>query len=248
MFRRIRGHRNAARLRRAVIVAALPLSFGACGDCPDAFELSERSAVRPDEAIGTTTPDGELTILGRERAATIELDARGCRARGGARIAMDSTAGRRLRVDAPHADVRATVPAGSEMFVTHGSGDVELRALGPTTVVVRGGDVRIDQIVGLVRVRAGAGTLYVRDVIGDVEIIDGPGAVFVEGIAGSVTVRDGSGGIYLREIEGDVFIESDGSGAIEARTIGGDFVVRAKLGDPRQIRYDDVAGSVRLPR
>lgn len=231
-------------------VAALLLACAltACSDCPDRFELAERQVVRPGDAIVLTAPDGELRVIGRERSAMLEVEAHGCRARDDARIVADSTAeGRGLRVVARHADVRAIVPAGAEVIVRHGSGDTEMRALGPTTLTTRGGDTRITQIVGDLAVRAGAGALYVLDVTGDVALVDGPGAIFVERVAGSVRARDGSGGIHLRDVEGDVLVEADGSGAIDARTIGGSLEVRAKRGDLRMIRHDEVAGGVRLP-
>lgn len=241
------GQRPKPKAQR-VALAALVIAASACSDCPDSFELTERRVVRPGQRVVLTAPDGELRVIGQERTTMLEVEARGCRSRGEARIVADSGgdyAG--LRVVARHADVRAIVPAGTELVVRHGSGDLELRALGPTEVEQRGGDVQLDQFVGPVRVRAGAGRLYVRDVIGDVEIADGPGAIFVEAIAGSVRVRDGSGGIHLREIEGDAVVEGDGSGAIDARTIAGDFVVRAKLDDRRMIRYDDVGGVIDVP-
>ena len=232
---------------RTVLLMLVGLA-GACNDCPDSFELSERRVVRPDERIVLTVPDGELVVVGRERNMAMEVEAKGCRARGGATIVMDSADGSRgLRVAAPRSDVRAYVPAGVELIVRHGSGTVELRAVGPTLLTTRGGDVRVQQVIGTVGVEAGPGTLYVRDVIGDVDVVDGPGAVFIERIAGHVRVRDGSGGIHLREIDGDALIEADGSGGIDARTVGGDFVVRAKIDDRNMVRHADVSGEVRLP-
>ena len=241
-------HRKPEARRRAPALAVLALALTACGDCPDSFELTERALVRPDQRIVLTAPDGELEVVGRERAAMLEVEARGCRARGGARIVLDTLAGARsVRVVAPHADVRAYVPAGAEVEVRHGSGGVEVRAVGPTMVETRGGAVRVQQVIGSVVITAGPGTLYVREVVGDVEIEDGPGAIFVEGVMGSVRLRDGSGGIHAREIEGDVIVEADGSGSIDARTVAGDFVVRAKSDDRRMISHGDVGGRVQLP-
>lgn len=236
--------------RRSSTFSALAcaLLLAACADCPDAFELSERVEARPDDRILITAPEGELRVIGRERSATVEIEARGCRAREGARIRHDSTAsGHRLEVLAPHADVRAWVPAGAEVEIQHGSGDLEVRAVGPVVIASRGGDVRVEQVVGTVVVQAGSGSLYVREVVGDVAVMDGPGALFVENVMGGARIRDGSGGIHLREIEGDVVIEGDGSGAIDARALGGALTVRAKSDDVRMIRWNDVAGDVTLP-
>jgi len=241
------GQRPKLKALRPVFLALAALAT-ACGDCPDGFELTERALVRPDQRIVLTAPDGELQVIGRERATTLELEARGCRARAGARIVQDTLDGaRNVRVVAPHATVRAFVPAGSELVVHHGSGEVTVRAVGPTLLETRGGAVRVEQVIGPVGIVAGPGTLYVREIIGDVEIVDGPGALFVEGVMGSVRLRDGSGGIHAREIEGDLIVEADGSGAIDARTVAGDFVVAAKTDDHRMIRHNDVAGRVRIP-
>lgn len=232
----------------AALIAACTLLSACGGDCPDAFELTERVEVRPDERIALTVPDGELRVIGRERSALVEFEARGCGAGTDARIALDSTgADRMLEVVAPRADVRAWVPAGAEVEIRHGAGDVEVRAVGPALIATRGGDVRVAQVVGNVVVQAGPGSLYVREVVGDMQVMHGPGALFVEGVMGGVRLRDGSGGIHLREIEGDVVIEGDGGGAIDARDVGGSLTVRAKSVDRRMIRWNDVAGDVRLP-
>lgn len=233
----------------AVAALALASSIVACSDCPDAFELSEQLEVRPEERVVLTVPDGALRVIGRERSAQVEVVARGCRARTGARIDVaGGSSVRALEVVAPHADVRVWVPAGAEIEIQHGSGDVEVRAVGPSIIATRGGDVRVEQVVGDVMVQAGPGTLYVREVVGDVRVLDGPGALFVENVMGSALIRDGSGGIHLRNIEGDVTVDGDGSGAIDARGLGGALTVRAKVDDTRMIRWNDVAGGVRLPQ
>lgn len=232
-------------LEALVIMTAL---LPGCSDCPDAFELAESVEVRPQERVVLTARDGELRIIGRERSTMVEVEARGCRAGQDARITVDSSGrDRLLEVAAPRADVRAWVPAGAEVEIRHGTGDVDVRAVGPAVIATRGGDVRVAQVVGSVVVQAGPGSLYVREVVGDVQAMHGPGALFIEGVMGGVRLRDGSGGIHLRDIEGDVVIEDDGSGAIDARDLGGELIVRSKSEDPRMIRYNDVAGGVRLP-
>lgn len=242
----IKPHSSTFIAVAAVLFSGLLL--GACGDCPDAFELSEEVMVRPDQRIVLSVPDGELTVMGRERSSMVAIEARGCRARAGVRIAEETRFDARLlEVVAPHANVRAWVPAGSEIEIQHGSGDMEVRAVGPALVATRGGDVRIEQVVGNVLVQAGPGTLYVREVVGDVQVMDGPGALFVENVMGSARIRDGSGGIHLREIGGDVVIDGDGDGSIDARNLGGSLTVRAKTDDERMIRWNDVAGDVTLP-
>lgn len=229
-------------------IVGLLLALTGCGDCPDAFALSEQRVVRAGQRVVLTAPDGRLTVTGRERAATIEIEARGCRARGDTRIAFDTADGATgARVIARHADVRVHVPAGVELHVLHGSGDVDVSAVGPTTLEKRGGDVHITQAIGTAVVTAGPGTLYVRGVVGDVEVVDGPGAIFIEDVTGAVRMRDGSGGIHLRDIEGDVAIDADGSGGIDVRRVGGDFIVRAKSDDVRAVRHRDVSGRVSLP-
>lgn len=242
----IKAHRSTSIAVTAALASGL--LTGACGDCPDAFDLSEEVTVRPDQRIVLSVPDGQLIVMGRERSSMVEIEARGCRTRGGARIAEETRLDARVfEVVAPHANVRAWVPAASEIEIQHGSGDVEVRAVGPALVATRGGDVRVEQVVGNVLVQAGPGTLYVREVVGDVQVMDGPGALFVENVMGSARIRDGSGGIHLRAIGGDVVIEGDGDGAIDARNLGGALTVRAKTHDERMIRWNDVAGGVTLP-
>lgn len=239
---------SARTLFPKALLLLLAASLASCDDCPDPFELAERVEVRPDERVVLTAPDGGLRVMGRERSAMIEIEARGCRVGQDTRIALDSMGAERLiEVVAPYADVRAWVPAGAEVEILHGSGNVEVRAVGPALIATRAGDVRIAQVVGSVVVQAGPGSLYVREVVGDVKVMHGPGALFIESVMGGVRLRDGSGGIHLREIEGDVVIEGDGGGAIDARDLGGSLTVRAKSADARMIRWTDVAGAVQLP-
>ena len=232
----------------AVTLALASSVLTACSDCPDAFELAERVEVRPDQRVVLVVPDGGLRVIGRERSPRFEVEARGCQVRGDAHVQADSSdAARTIEVFAALAEVRAWVPAGAEVEVQHGSGDVDVRAVGPSIIVTGQGDVRIAQVVGNVVVQAGSGSLYVREVVGDVHVMDGPGALFIEDVMGSVRLSDGSGGVHLRGIQGDVVIDGDGSGAIDARDIGGALVVRAKAEDLRMVRWHDVAGGVQLP-
>ncbi|HUF11547.1 MAG TPA: hypothetical protein VMN78_00440 [Longimicrobiales bacterium] len=237
---------------------ACAAALAACGDCPDAFELRERRELAPGQRVVLTVPDGRLRIEGRERATSLEIEARGCAAGAEARIALDSTAfdpeggGASagvidVRVLAAHAHVRVWLPTGMPLDVRHGAGDVRLRGTGPATLFTRDGRVVIEQVIGDVRIFAGAGALHVRDVLGDLEVQDEAGALFVDRIGGTLRVRDGAGGIHARDVEGDVVIESDGAGSIEVRRVRGDFVVRQKTDDRHLIRYDSVSGRSRLP-
>ena len=239
------GHRKP---RVWLLVAVVPLAAGACADCRDPFELDERRLLVPGQRVVLTVPDGRLDVTGRERLQTLEVHATGCGASADARIEVDTGgAERAVRIVAERADVRVLLPAAAPLVVHHGAGGAELRAVGPLTLTQRGGDARLEQIIGSVEVVAGPGTLYVREVVGDVDVVDGAGALFVEGVMGAVRIRDGAGGIHLREIEGDVVVEVDGAGTIDARDLAGDLTVRAKTDDARMIRHDHVAGRVRLP-
>ena len=240
-----------ARSRSGATLAILALALPACADCPDPFELRERRMLIPGQTVRLEAEDGEMRVIGRERATAIEIVATGCGAggsAGGAAIVIDTTAGERVfRVRAARADVRVVLPAGAPVDVRHGDGDLEVRAVGPAVVQTGSGRAVVEQTIGHVRVGAGAGSLYVRSVVGDVELGDGAGGIFVEGIEGSVRVRDGSGGIHAREVLGDLIVDSDGSGEIDAVGIAGDLVVRGKSEDLRRIRHSDVGGLVLLP-
>ena len=230
------------------VILAIAAALAACADCPDTFELREQRALQVGQRVMLTVPDGELSIVGRERTTALEIEATGCVAGREPRLVLDSIDGQvHARLHAPHADVRAWLPAGVPVEVRHGAGAVRWRGTGSATLNTGSGRTVVEEVVGDVRVSAGPGALYVRQVLGGVEVVAGAGPLFVDDIVGDVRVRDGAGGIHIRRVDGDVVIEEDGAGAIEVREVAGDFIVRAKSADPRLIRYDSVSGRASLP-
>ena len=96
------------------------------------------------------------------------------------------------------------MPAGMELSVDDGSGDME-----------------VVHIKNDVNIKDGSGRIKVKNIEGELDINDGSGDIRVFGVKGRTEISDGSGEIELKEINGDVRI-NDGSGYLEIIDVKGD--------------------------
>jgi hypothetical protein len=125
-------------------------------------------------------------------------------------------------------DLEIRVPAGMNVEVDDGSGDL----------VVRG--------VGSLRLEDGSDDVDVSRISGDVSIDDGSGDIDLDGIGGEVWLDDGSGNIDIDDATGSVMIHDDGLGGISVTSVSGDFTVQSD--GSGGIRHSDVSGSVKIPK
>ena len=97
------------------------------------------------------------------------------------------------------ADLRITVPAGTDLALYLAVGETEAEGIQ--------GDLLID---------TGSGDITTRSITGDLTVDTGSGNVLVEGVQGELMVDTGSGGVRLSDIRGgDVRVDT-GSGGVEA--------------------------------
>lgn len=124
-------------------------------------------------------------------------------------------------------DLTIIVPSGTEIEITDGSGDIEVRGTGSITI------------------EDGSGSLDIREIDGDVAIEDGSGGIDIRDVRGEVLLRDGSGSVEIQDVASSVRIVEDSSGSIAVARVGGDFMVgRDGSGS---IRHSDVEGRVEVP-
>lgn len=132
-------------------------------------------------------------------------------------------------------DVRSfvvTVPAGTKVSGSNGSGDLSMRG-------------RLD-----IDARSGSGDVSVEDSDGPVTLQNGSGDISVDGANGTVNVKTGSGGIKLRDVSGGPVQAKTGSGdmelsvetpmSVDAQTGSGDLELRVPAG---AYKVDADAGS-----
>jgi DUF4097 and DUF4098 domain-containing protein YvlB len=151
-------------------------------------------------------------------------------------------------------DITATIPAGIELDISTGSGDVEVDdRTAPVKVhtgsgdVVAGaaaagfvmgagsGDLRIDSVNGLLRFSAGSGDLRVDEVKGRLEVSLGSGDVDIDRIEGVVEITTGSGDVGAASSEGAFSVSTssgdvtlmDHKGDVDIGTSSGDIIVHA---------------------
>lgn len=128
-------------------------------------------------------------------------------------------------------DYTVDVPPTTDVRITTGSGDVEVRDVdGPVRVRTGSGDVQVQTVRSDVEVRTGSGDVRIEEVQGDIEVRAGSGDVRLGSATGHVTVRLGSGDLTADRVEGPVEVAT-GSGDIALTDVVGDVRGRAGSGD-----------------
>jgi hypothetical protein len=217
------------------------------------------SGARQVEIIGRA---GSLRIDGRTRAR--EVTVRGT-ARASSRAALEEIrliAEERdgtihIEADIPEhhdwngddnqsLDLTIEVPAGMPLDVEDGSGDLEIRNVGPLTLSDGSGGAVIEHVGGNLRVKDGSGEVRITDVKGDVEVTDGSGLLDIRDVDGGIDIGSkGSGPLRITSVGKSVHIRAKGSGSVDVAHVGGDFIVDRKASG--NIDYSDVKGRVEVP-
>ncbi|MFL6237663.1 MAG: DUF4097 family beta strand repeat-containing protein [Thermoanaerobaculia bacterium] len=173
-----------------------------------------------------------------------------------------------------YADLRITLPAGSNMAVRNvigkvnggdlegtlsidtGSGDVRIASQsGQLAVDTGSGDVVIGSTRGETRIDTGSGDVVVRHFVGNGAIDTGSGNVTVQKVsAGKLTLDTGSGDVTLQDGEAGRVIAKTGSGGVKvlsveledltAETGSGDVTVQSSLARTRHLSAETGSGDV----
>jgi TonB family protein len=145
------------------------------------------------------------------------------------------------------------VPAGYNIDINTGVGDIETQDIGGTaSLFTEGGNIRTGRIgfVGYRNVAQGravakfstqGGHIQVQDVMGNLDAFTAGGHIVAGNISGDAVLRSGGGHIRAGQIGGRAQLETDG-GNITLKQAGGFVSVRTGGG---QIDFGEVRGSVR---
>jgi len=145
------------------------------------------------------------------------------------------------------------VPAGYNVDVNTGVGDIETQDIGGTaSLITQGGNIRTGRIgfIGFRNVAQGrpvaklsteGGHIQVQDVSGNVDAFTAGGHIVAGNISGDAVLRSGGGHIRAGQIDGRAQLETDG-GNITLKQAGSFVSVRTGGG---QIDFGEVRGSVR---
>lgn len=154
------------------------------------------------------------------------------------------------------ADVRILVPAGSELIVFNGVGEMEATNLkSHLEMNVRSGAAYARGVEGDVAIDTGSGNVEVEDVQGDLMVDTGSGHVEVITLRGQrASVDTGSGHVVMREIDVPRISVDTGSGHVEMDGIACDELEidtgsgHVELGDlaARSTSVDTGSGRVRV--
>jgi hypothetical protein len=143
-------------------------------------------------------------------------------------------------------DLTIEVPVDLPVDVEDGSGDLEIRNVGPLELSDGSGEATIEHVNGNLSVKDGSGELHITDVKGDVEVTDGSGELEIRDVEGGVEIGNkGSGTLRITSVAKSVRVRAKGSGPIDVTHVGGDFTVESSASG--SIEYSDVKGRVDVP-
>lgn len=145
---------------------------------------------------------------------------------------------------AAHVDFVATVPAGTNLTASSGSGDLVTRgALGTLRLTTGYGSIAIDEARGDVSAKSGSGDVEAARLDGgEVVLESGYGAVRVQDArARRLKCESGSGDIHVETASGGALDLETGYGSVKVERAGG--AVRASSGSG-DVRLRGVAGPV----
>jgi DUF4097 and DUF4098 domain-containing protein YvlB len=175
-----------------------------------------------------------------------------------------------------YADLRITLPAGSNVAVRNvigkvhggdlegnlaidtGSGDVQIASQsGQLAIDTGSGDVVVGSARGETTIDTGSGDVVVRRFVGNGSIDTGSGNVTVQKVsAGKLTIDTGSGDVTLQEGEAGRVIAKTGSGGVKvlsveledltAETGSGDVTVQSSLARTKRLSAETGSGDVEI--
>jgi DUF4097 and DUF4098 domain-containing protein YvlB len=128
-------------------------------------------------------------------------------------------------------DVTATLPAGLDLDISSGSGDIETDERAGEMVIRTGsGDVRVDGSGGRLDMGTGSGDITVISARGSVRFSTGSGDVDAESLSGPVSGSTGSGDVTIERALDDLTL-STGSGDVEVEESRGAASINTSSGD-----------------
>lgn len=245
----------------------------ALANCPFEADRTATIAVGDAEEVKISAGSGQLVVRGLDGLAEVRVQGRACAdcqeqldriqvtaerrgdliliksiVRGNSSSSQDSWSPRLPSNRAP-LDLKIDVPKSLALVVSHGSGSMELRGVGPLRISDGSGDIRIEDASGDARISDGSGNVIVLGMRGSLVVSDGSGHVSVGDVTGKVKISDGSGDISIDRVSLDVKV-SDGTGEIVAENLDTSVSVVDSTGDiairhvGRNVKIVDSSGDV----
>lgn len=240
----------------------------ALANCPFEANRSATIAVGDAEEVKISAGSGQLVVRGLDGLAEVRVQGRACADSQGQLDRIQVSAERRAdRIlvkanvlgnssSSPGAwpnraalDLEIDVPKSLALVVSHGSGSMELRGVGPIRISDGSGDIRIEDASDDARISDGSGNVIVLGMRGSLVVSDGSGHVSVGDVTGKVKISDGSGDISIDRVGHDVKV-SDGTGEIVVENLDAGVSVVDSTGDiairhvGRNVKIVDSSGDV----
>lgn len=236
----LRGDRvavyNLAGEVRIVRGSGSAVTVGVTRGGEDAVRLRIETGLREGTASLRVVYPGDRIVypeLGRGSRSRLHVREDGTFGDGGRQVTVAGT-GSGLRA---HADLTIAVPAGRQVAVHHGAGQIAVTRVDADLLVdAAAGRVTAEGTRGFLNVDTGSGSVEVRDAEGDIRVDTGSGGVDLTGVRSRrLYVDTGSGRVTGTGIRSEEILVDTGSGGI-------------RLSDVRatDIRLDTGSGGVEL--
>lgn len=146
-------------------------------------------------------------------------------------VSMRSTAQRKRWYVGGRIDAVVTLPAGSDVTIHLGAGDIVIGLrVGDLEIHGGSGDIRLDDVSGTTDIKVGSGDIRCGDLSGTARISSAAGDIRIDG-ATDMTVSTAAGDLYVGEISesgriksatGDIRIRKFSGTDLEIKTMSGD--------------------------
>ena len=259
----------------ALCIVAVAFALAACtargvalANCPFEANRSATIPVGDAEEVKISAGSGQLVVRGLDGLAEVRVQGRACADSQGQLDRIQVSAERRADRILVKANVLANsssspgswpsragldleidLPKSLALVVSHGSGSMELRGVGPLRISDGSGNIRIEDASGDARISDGSGNVIVRGMHGSLTVSDGSGHVSVGDVTGEVEIKDGSGDISIDRVSHDVKV-LDGTGEIVVENLDTSVSVIDSTGDiairhvGRNVEIVDSSGDV----
>jgi DUF4097 and DUF4098 domain-containing protein YvlB len=193
--------------------------------------------------LRVTIGSGKVRIVGEVREA-VEVKGATATALGADTI-----------VQAGSRDVKARVPAGTDIVVGCRSGDIVLEGvLGAVVVTTSSGDIRAETVgsidartvSGDVRVKLSYGPARLRTESGKVRVGRVEGETRVATSSGTITIRDAAGAVTAQTTSGDIKAAVNGGEMVGVETLSGKITIKLPPGVRPEVQHRAGSGTTKV--
>ena len=223
----------------AILIAAATTAAQA-----DEQEFERKVPADANGAVEISNVAGTVVIVGWDRA---EVEVKGVLGEGIERVDVSSEGKRTLikvvtsrNTDEGEADLRISVPRGSEVTGTAVSSDISSKAVL--------GALRLTTVSGNVEAEIAGADVQVKSVSGDILLRGSqrPADLRLSTVSGNVQLERGAGDVEATSVSGDVTLEVNPAQRVRLHSTAGDLGFKGQLAEDGSLEAETLSGSVAI--